>query len=155
MPLSHTTNANGIAATTEAMGDDANHQLTASDDLNKVYEYEENPQTNSSSSNYVKKVKVTHSIDVLQNVPTLMEPQKAETNAELIVPIGSEPQQDLNWTNNVITDNSYLLTDVDTNLIDVGQRTAPRNGSKLEDKTLIKSRTSAESDLVNLHATRE
>lgn len=154
LQLSNTTNANGISSTTVATDAGANHQLTASDDLNKVFEYERNPQTSSNSSNYVK-VKVAHSVDVLQNVPTLMEPQKAETNAELIVTIASEPQQELNWTNNVITDNSYLLTDVDTNLIDVGQRNAPRNGSKLEDKTLIKSRTSVESDLVHLHSIRE
>lgn len=156
LSLSHTTNANGISLTTEAMmDDDAKQQLAASDDINKVYEYEENPQTNGSNINYVKKAKVTHSVDVQQNVPTLMEPQKLETNAELIVSIGSERQQDLNWTNNVITDNSYLLTDVYTNLIDVGQRIAPRNGSKLEDKTLIKSRTSAESDLINMHVIRK
>lgn len=148
LQLSNTTNANGISSTTAATDQEANHQLTASDDLNKVFEYEENPQSSS-------KVKVTHSVDVQQNVPILMEPQRSETSADLIVTIGSEPQQELNWTNNVITDNSYLLTDVDTNLIDVGQRNAPRNGSKLEDKTLIKSRTSAESDLVHLHSIRE
>lgn len=92
-----------------------------------------------------------HPVDVPQNVPTLMEPQKSDTNAELIVPIASEPQLDI--TNNVIGDNAYL--DVDTNLIDVGQRNAPRNGSKLEDKTLIKSRSSTDSELINLHTLRE
>lgn len=151
-PLGETTSGNGISATTETTDDVAKHQLTASDDLNKVYEYEENPQTNSNSSNYVKKVKVQQSADVQRNVPTLMEPQRSETSPDLIVTIGSEQQQDLNWT---ITDNSYLLTDVDTNLIDVGQRNAPQNTSKLEDKTLIKSRTSAESDVINLHTIRE
>lgn len=154
LPQNDTLDANGIAATTKTIDDDVKRQLTVSDDINKVYEYEESPQTNSNSSNYVKKVKVTHSVDVLQNVPNLMESQKSETNAEMIVTIGSEPQQDLNWTNNVITDNSYLLTDVDTNLIDVGQRT-PGNGSKLESKTLIKNRSSTESDLINLPTIRE
>lgn len=149
LPLGQTTNrGNGIEPTTEATDETAKHQ--ASDDLNKVYEYEENPLTN--SSNYMKRAKVQQSADVLRNVPTLMEPQRSETSPELIVPIGSEPQQDLNWT---AADNSYLLTDVDTNFIDVGQRNAPRNNSKLEDKTLIKSRTSDESDLISLHAIRK
>lgn len=148
---SHSKHSNGLAPTTEATDDVAKHQSTASDDLNKVYEYEENPQTNSNSSNNVKKVKVLHPVDVPQNVPILMEPQKSDTNAELIVPIASEPQLDI--TNNVIGDNAYL--DVDTNLIDVGQRNAPRNGSKLEDKTLIKSRSSTDSELINLHTLRE
>lgn len=160
-PLNQTTSTYAVATTTESMDNDANHQLAASDDINKVFEYEENPQMNNnnssggSSSNYVKKVKVTHSVDVLRNVPTLMEPQKSEANAEAIVTIGSETQQELNWTSNVITDNSYLLNDVDTNLIDIGQRSVPGNGSKSEDKNLIKNRASAENDLINLHASRK
>lgn len=123
------------------------------DDLNRVYEYKNNLDAN--SHNYIKKNKTfttststtssTVTISSITSSTTSAPPLNAngtkksiDNNAESIVPILNEPH-DYNWTNNVV-DNTIGLPDVDTNLIDTGQRNALQNNSKLEEKNLVKNR---------------
>lgn len=94
------------------------YQSIISDDLEKPDEYEHQTYM----KNDIKGKK--DDIDGAVRNTTDLHNVKDENNVEIVSGVISKPN-DLNWTNEVIPDN-----DVDSNIIDIGQRNT-QNGSKL------------------------
>lgn len=96
-------------------------QLTT-DDLERPFEYEQNASNDTNENIIIKQMKTPK----LSNDDTATEKQLTKFDKFDIYPIVSEPHD----LNNSIAEHTYLLTDVDTNFIDVGQQIVRNNTSK-------------------------